>query len=156
MGPVPTVEGKMNRMEFISKFVYVLFMTICAVQDKRERAVRDSVYVLFSILGIICSVLSERNFFNILLAFIPGIVLLMISKLSGEALGMGDALFYMVSAMYIDIRVVFIMLLVSMFICGIISLFIIAYYGIGRRGRHEFSIPYLTILLPIGIFTLVL
>ncbi len=146
----------MYGMEIISRFVFMLFMVICAIQDKRERAVKDSVYVLFSILGLIFGIFSERSFFNIISAFIPGMLLVVISRLSGEALGMGDAFFYLVSAMYLDIGSILIMLLISMFICGIIALLVIAYYGIGERDRHEITIPYLTVLLPVGIFALIL
>ncbi|MDO4437902.1 MAG: hypothetical protein Q4B86_00415 [Eubacteriales bacterium] len=136
--------------QIISKFIFILFIAICAIQDKKERSVEDR------ILGVILSVISKRTFLDIIIAVIPGGLLILLAKITEEAIGTGDALFYLVSAMYMDVEDIMVMLFVSVFICGIVALFLVARQAIAVENRRDVSIPYLTIMFPVVVITLIL
>lgn len=70
----------------------VLFLVVLSIQDLRCRSVNAMMMVIFLLLGLLLSLLVLKiPLFDMCLALIPGIILIMVSQVFGGSVGLGDA-----------------------------------------------------------------
>jgi len=89
------------------------------------------------------------------LRFIPGLLLLFVSLISGEALGIGDAVFMIISALYIPVQSI-----LFIFISGFLSAFLLSavmliYGKIKNKDLHHMSLPLIPLMLP-GLYPILM
>lgn len=85
---------------FFGRMILFGFLTLCVLQDIRRMEIERR---LFLVMGITVCLYELRllltgtlpPYRELLLSVIPGLVLLLVSKLSREALGLGDSLFFL-------------------------------------------------------------
>lgn len=144
------------------RLVFVLYLITAAWQDLRSRTIRTNVFMVFGIAGILMrlgQLLAEcrgagqwRNgLADTGLALLIGAGLLSLSAISGQAVGMGDGLFFMVSAFYLGLwqNLALLMggLLLCFLYCGGLLLWGCAHHI--RVGTYR--VPFLPFLVPVGI-----
>ena len=150
------------------KILSILLLVICSYTDIRERgisirvlavfivssaALMISTYMLGDRYGVIKrSLIYEPDPINILLSLLPGIILLIISFISREAIGRGDVYVVSLLGFMTGIDRILAILLISMLSCGIFGL---AYMVMKGKSRKD-TLPYVPFLLGAYILTMLI
>lgn len=150
------------------KILSILLLVICSYTDIRERgisirvlsvfivssaALMISTYMLGDRYGVIKrSLIYEPDPVNILLSLLPGIILLIISFISREAIGRGDVYVVSLLGFMTGIDRILAILLISMLSCGIFGL---AYMVMRGKSRKD-TLPYVPFLLGAYILTMLI
>ena len=150
------------------KILSILLLVICSYTDIRERgisirvltvfivssaALMISTYMLGDRYGVIKrSLIYKPDPINILLSLLPGIILLIISFISREAIGRGDVYVVSLLGFMTGIDRILAILLISMLSCGIFGL---AYMVMKGKSRKD-TLPYVPFLLGAYILTMLI
>lgn len=137
----------------------------CSYTDLRERGISLALLAAFStscavlLISILIfgdrygflkkSLVYEPSIINILSGLIPGFLLLLISRIFKESVGMGDVYVVMLLGLMLGFEKTFTILFVSMLMTAAFGLICMAF---GRRNRKD-SLPYIPFLL--GAFTFI-
>lgn len=149
----------------ITKSVLLIFFTAsCLIQDIKKRTISLKTFEIFGLSGIalfICSMIYFRSpsglyIEEFLMMLLLPAALLFISYLTGESLGFGDSLYFLVSALYLSPKENFIMFVISVAAAGIAGLvFTVLCMAKGRSARRK-SLPFMTFIFPAAVITLLL
>ena len=80
----------------VRETLLVILYGICSVSDIREKKIYLLYFLIYGPLVLICVVAEGISFMNLAMSFIPGAMLLFVSKMSRGSVGMGDV--YLVMA----------------------------------------------------------
>lgn len=124
-------------------FLILSFLGINSWTDIRRKQISLFSVGLFLAAGIFyeCIILEKNS--AVFWGLLPGAVLLGVSKLSREALGMGDALLMLVLGIYLGLEAALDVLLLALFLAAVwagILLFV------GKKGRN-YAFPFVPFLL---------
>ena len=75
--------------------VEIMVGTLLCVQsvwDIKRKCIPSYITVLGAGVGVLCSIYKERSLVEVVLALLPGIMMLLLGKLTREAVGYGDGL----------------------------------------------------------------
>lgn len=96
---------------------------LCAYEDIKKKQIRAVTVLLFGILGFIFHILNMKmDILNILGGMLVGAVLFIVSILSGEQIGKGDALMLTISGIYLGLWGNLILLWGSAFTLGLVGI----------------------------------
>ncbi len=137
--------------------IFLSYFFLSSIYDLKNKSVPNLLHILFILVGfpvfIYFNFLSETGLrpdlvICSLVRFIPGIVLSLISIVSRGGLGIGDAVFITVSALFIPLNYILI-LIISGFMTAFIASIIILIYG-KLKGKHLYtiSLPFIPFMLP--------
>lgn len=133
---VRTAAGNKMRREWIC----FLFLLLLSVRDIREKKVN----IVFILPAVIPAFYQMPDGF--LQAAVPGflfsILLFVLSFLTKEAIGMGDAFAVLLCACYLPFYSLFLIFVAGLFMAGVVGVFLILI----RRGNRKTEIPYLPFL----------
>ncbi len=104
----------------------LVYAAVSAVEDIRYRKISSGCALLFCGIGLLLCILGRRPVPEILPAALPGLSLLLISKLSGGCVGTGDAVFLLVCALYLGKESLTAAAAAAFICCGAAALGIIA------------------------------
>jgi hypothetical protein len=147
----------------ISTLVYLLFFLTAAVCDLYKKSVPVLLFILALLTGIPCffyACLHAGTFvtitflFKALLRFLPGCLLLGLSFLTKGALGIGDGLFLVLSALFLSFREILILLLIGIFVSAIVSILMILPAHFRKKSLQHKTIPFIPCMLPALILLL--
>lgn len=128
-------ENKMKR-----EWIGFLFLLLLSVRDIREKKVN----IIFILPAVIPAFYQMPDGF--LRAEVPGflfsIFLFVLSILTKEAIGMGDAFAVLLCACYLPFYPVFFIFVAGLFMAGVVGVFLILI----RKGNRKTEIPYLPFL----------
>lgn len=128
-------ENKMRR-----EWIGFLFLLLLSVRDIREKKVN----IIFILPAVIPAFYQMPDGF--LRAEVPGflfsIFLFVLSILTKEAIGMGDAFAVLLCACYLPFYPVFFIFVAGLFMSGVVGVFLILI----RKGNRKTEIPYLPFL----------
>lgn len=115
--------------------LFFVFLGTAAWQDLRTRSISLEVLAGGAAVGIITCIWKERLPGEIVLAMIPGIMLLLIGMLTRGLLGEGDGWFFIVSGFFLGWQECVMLLISGQIFCGIFGLAIMvgAQIGTGRE-----------------------
>lgn len=138
----------------------------CSYTDLRERGISLALLAAFSTSCVVLlvsvhifgdrfgflkrSLLYEPGIVSILSGLVPGLILLVVSRLSKEAVGMGDVYVVLLLGVMLGFEKTFAVLFVSMLLTAAYGLICMA---LGSRSRKD-SLPYIPFLL--GAFAVVM
>lgn len=127
-----------------------LFSIVFAIMDLKERAVSVKVFFLYFLSGTVMAIHAGRGITDILLSSAPGMAFLVFSHFSGGRLGGGDALYFILTALFLRFGQVMFVVLFSLFSAALASLFLIF---AGRTKPLPFLafMPGTLLLLMIGV-----
>lgn len=119
-----------------------ILLTIQAYWDIRCRRLPLVITVIGGACGLLCSLLGGRAPIGIVLGLIPGIVALLIGKVTREAIGYGDGLLLCAMGTYLSCSQLLSVCMVACTLAGIIALGMLV---IGRKsGKSELPfVPFL-------------
>ncbi|WP_031551932.1 prepilin peptidase [Oribacterium sp. FC2011] len=145
-------------------FIFLFYFFLACAFDLKYRAVPTMIHLIFILTGfplfLYLNIFTVTAFdFPILndlvLRFLPGLLLLFVSIVSRGSLGIGDAVFMTISAFYIDLRSI-----LFIFISGFLSAFIVSavmliYGKMKNKDLHHMSLPLIPLMLP-GLYPILM
>lgn len=161
-----------------SLFLFFIYALLCIAFDLRSRSVPLLVHLLFVLPGLIvfgnqlhgafqvCALTAHRMvpdsstaassaalslwhpIRTALLPLLPGLLALLLSKLTREALGLGDALFLLIAGLYIPLRSMLLLLLSGILVGFLVSAVLLIYGRIHSRSMRKVSFPWIPCTLP--------
>lgn len=121
----------------------ISFLSINSWTDIRKRQISLLSVGIFALIGLAYQGLYKKQMSPALLGLMPGILLLAVSKVTREALGMGDALLMLVLGIFLglpdSVEVLLLSLFLAAFWAGILMI-------ICRRKR-DYEFPFVPFLL---------
>lgn len=134
------------------KLAFLLFLILASWQDLKSRRISVWLYLVFQIIGIIMNFIwKDIRWGEAAAAMIPGVCLLMLSCLSRGAIGMGDGLFFIVSAIFLGFWTSIALLLFGLMFCSACSLGIVCWGIAAGVNVRKKRLPFLPFLLPAWI-----
>ena len=121
---------------YVGSIVAVLLTGINSIQDIRKKEIFFFVTMAAGIIGIIYSLTGGTRLSALIMAFIPALILVMLSILTKDQIGMGDAIIVFAIGCWCDIYyVAFVLLVAFVFVSAVgIVLFI--------KGMRNTEIPF--------------
>lgn len=86
----------------VKRLVYLLFLTVHAVTDIREKQIYVTPLVLQGVAGIMFQLCSGQRGVATALSCLPGLICLGVGRLSGEKIGYGDGWMVLLSGLYLS------------------------------------------------------
>lgn len=137
--------------EKINQLMFGLFLLIAAWQDGKEKKINIALFLTAGVAGGILSLLHGQWGIDRLLSSLTGVGLLMFGRLSREAIGYGDGLFFIVSGLFLPLNENLQMLIFGLMICGLASGGIIFIGFIKGRNMRGKTLPFIPFLIPAWI-----
>lgn len=132
---------------------YTVYILAAAWQDIKKKSISSWLFIVFGVLGVIENLLfKQQEWGQILASMLPGMLLLLLTKCSGGAIGSGDGCFFLVSALYLKVGHLIMLLCFGLMLCTMCCMGIIMssfFTGISVRKK---SLPFLPFLLPVWIW----
>jgi leader peptidase (prepilin peptidase)/N-methyltransferase len=143
-------------LESINKILFGVFLLAAAWEDGREKAVSVWLFQAAGIAGAILAFLQGDIGVERLLSCMVGVGLLLLSRLTGEAIGMGDGWFFVVSGLFLRARLNLKLLFYGIFVNGIICGGIYLWGRLRGRDVKKKPVPFLPFLVPVWIGLVIL
>lgn len=166
LGPAATAAREWNEhaagiLMTVKSIMLVLFTLSCFFQDLKKRTISLRTFEIFGLFGIAFFLCSLTGFHRpadfwiryILLAALLPLSLLFISYLTGESIGIGDSLYFLVSALYTSPGDNFIIFCISAAGAGIAGLTLTAFCMKAGRSARRKSLPFMAFIFPAVIIT---
>ena len=119
-------------------------LAVSAYRDWREKQIYLYLPIGALILGLIWHlVCRERALEDMLLGAVVGLVMIIIGKVTGEAIGIGDGMMLVVSGIFLGFWGNMCLLITALLLVGCVALFLIV---IGKKGK-DYRLPFLPFLL---------
>lgn len=161
-----------------SLFLFFIYALLCIAYDLRSRSVPLLVHLLFVLPGLIvfgnqlrgafqtCALTAHRMvpdtlpdtssavlplwlpIRTALLPLLPGLLALLISKLTREALGLGDGLFLLIAGLYLQMRSMLLLLLSGILVGFFVSVVLLIHGHIHGRSMRKVCFPWIPCTLP--------
>ena len=161
-----------------STCLFFIYALLCIAYDLRSHSVPLLVHLLFVLPGLIvfgnqlhetlqaCALTAQRMISatsadassaglslwlpirTALLPLLPGLLALLLSKLTREALGLGDALFLLIAGLYVPMRSMLLLLLSGILVGFLVSAVLLIYGHIHGRSMRNVRFPWIPCTLP--------
>lgn len=161
-----------------SLFLFFIYALLCIAYDLRSRSVPLMVHLLFVLPGLIvfgnqlhgalqaCALTAQRMvpdpstealstalllwhpIRTALLPLLPGLLALLISSITREALGLGDGLFLLIAGLYLQLRSMLLLLLSGILVGFLVSAILLIYGHIHGRNMRNVRFPWIPCTLP--------
>lgn len=128
-----SVEREKNKM--IQSYTLLGMLGICAWEDYRRKRVLVYPVLAFAIAGLVLHLCyMDITIFNMLAGIAIGCILLLVSRITGGRIGIGDGMILIVSGIYLGFTENIRLFFHGLLLCGIWSLFLLV---IRKRKRDE-------------------
>ena len=161
-----------------SIYLFFIYALLCIAYDLRSRSVPLLVHLLFVLPGLIVfgnqlhealqtyaltaqqmvpDPSADASFAALslwhpirtaLLPLLPGLLALLISRLTREALGLGDGLFLLIAGLYLQMRSLLLLLLSGILVGFLVSAVLLVYGHIHGRSMRKVCFPWIPCTLP--------
>lgn len=138
-------------LESISKILFSIFLLAAAWEDGREKAVSVWLFKSAGAAGVVLALLRKDMGAEMLLSCMVGGGLLLLSRLTGEAIGTGDGCFFIVSGFFLSALLNLKLLIYGTFLNGIVCGGIYIWGLLKGRDVKKKSVPFLPFLVPVWI-----
>ncbi len=159
-------------------YLFFIYALLCIAYDLRSHSVPLMVHLLFVLPGLIvfgtqlhgalqaCALTAQRMIsatsadasstglplwhptWTALLPLLPGLLALLLSKLTREALGLGDALFLLIAGLYVPMRSMLLLLLSGILVGFLVSVVLLIHGHIHGRSMRKVCFPWIPCTLP--------
>lgn len=144
-------------MEILKTLLAFVYSAICAYTDLKYRRINLKISFIIALIGVILIFFTvqlvtdkeDGDIFSIFISFIPGIILSVIAFLSGGGIGIGDAIFILISGLYFSLSEVIAILTLTWLITAIFAVFLIVTTKEGRKSLKKKEIPFISVAFPI-------
>lgn len=132
-----------EKIQFAVKIMLLIFLGIAAYFDCRRRRIPWSILGMGAVFMIICNVMQWREFrTEIFWAVAPGLLLLLLARITGENIGYGDGISVLLVGGMAGIRNCIGALCVSLLLLSLVALVLLVI----KRADRKTKIPYLPFL----------
>lgn len=157
-----------------STCLFFIYALLCIAFDLRSRSVPLMMHLLFMLPGLIifgnqlhgafpaCALTAHQMvpdtlpdtssavlpIRTALLPLLPGLLALLLSKLTREALGLGDALFLLITGLYVPMHSMLLLLLSGILVGFLVSAVLLIYGHIHGRSMRNVRFPWIPCTLP--------
>lgn len=161
-----------------STYFFFIYALLCIAYDLRSRSVPLLVHLLFVLPGLIvfgnqlqgalqaCMLTAQQmapapsadpssvalQLWHLgrtaLLPLLPGLLALLISRLTREALGLGDGLFLLITGLYLPMRSMLLLLLSGILVGFLVSAVLLIYGRTHGRSMRNVCFPWIPCTLP--------
>lgn len=119
-------------------------LAVSAYRDWREKQIYLYLPIGALILGLLWHlVCRERALEDMMFGAVVGLVMIIIGKVTGEAIGIGDGMMMVVSGIFLGFWGNMCLLMTALLLVGCVALFLII---IGKKGK-DYRLPFLPFLL---------
>lgn len=142
----------------LSCLLFLLFFLLCALHDSRTQSIPAGLFRLFFGIGIpvwllrlsagLQSAVSAAQLSELLLSFLPGLLLLLLCRLTGSAIGSGDGLFLLIGGCYLSLTGLTLLLLTGIILSGLLAILLLSLGHLRRRSMRRCTIPFIPCMLP--------
>lgn len=159
-------------------YLFFIYALLCIAYDLRSHSVPLMVHLLFVLPGLIvfgsqlhgtiqaCALTAHllisdtsadassaglplwHSIWTVLLPLLPGLLALLISRLSREALGLGDGLFLLIAGLYLQMRSMLLLLLSGILVGFLVSAVLLIHGHIHGRSMRKVCFPWIPCTLP--------
>lgn len=135
----------MEKYLLIETIITGIFLTICTYTDLKGKCINIFICLMFGVIGMVYRCIFENsNLLSLLQAIIPGIFLMLVSILSKEGIGKGDAIVIGTIGLYIGGINTIIILFNGVIVSCITGIIFIAFMKKEKGYRLPF-VPFLTL-----------
>lgn len=130
-------------IDIISRIVFGVFLSMQCFWDLRYKEIPTQISLLGGIIGVFLSIWSGRNWMEMVLALIPGIIFLLFAKMSKEAVGFGDGILLCAMSGFYSIGSMMFICTTAFFAVSVLALFLLV---VCRKNRN-YEMPFVPFLL---------
>jgi leader peptidase (prepilin peptidase)/N-methyltransferase len=131
--------------EFIIAFCFVL---ICTITDIKTKTIYWEWLGVFCFVGVLYCLYMERTVPAVMYSVIPGIILVIISVISREAIGKGDGLMVINLGIILGAEKIIGVLMISLIICAVASLIML----VSKKVSKKYEMPFAPFLMLAVVF----
>lgn len=132
---------------------YTIYLALAAWKDLKYRKIPMWLYIIFGLAGMAINFLRmEIGWLEVLASLLPGALLLLLTKCSRGAVGAGDGLFFLVSAVYLGFWNTIELLLYGLIFCSTCCLGMLVWGIVTGVDVRKWKLPFLPFLLPAWMF----
>lgn len=124
---------------------YVLLGTlgVHSIEDIKQKEITVTITLFSGIVGVVLHLLFQnQSIYDMLAGVLPGIFLLVLCRLTGGKIGMGDGIVFMLTGLYLGLFENLILMFLSFLLAGVCGLFLSAIRHCGRTEKLPL-IPFL-------------
>lgn len=132
----------------IINIIIVILLGIASFMDMKYRKVSTRLLMAFGILAI--PILAEKIYMNgmieiskMFIDILPGLILLLLGKATGESIGYGDGYLFIIVGIYIGFIRTAGVLITALFLITIVSIFLL----ITRKANRGTELPFIPVVL---------
>ena len=134
----------MPAVNAIKWIIVALFLFIMTIQDIRKKELSLKVMVLFFLAGLALRIFFDGSgFIDALYGMLIGAAMIVLSKLSRGAAGLGDGIVLVVTGLYMGFDVNLEIFIWGLSLCAIVGLFLLLVMKADRKKRIPF-VPFLS------------
>ncbi len=137
----------------IEKIGFVLVGVILGIQsfwDVKDREILVRLSLLGALIGIIVDLLVKRSLLSVMFAILPGVTLLVLSRITREAIGYGDGILILVMGFFYRVNDVLSIILLAFVLAGLVGLFLLVI--LRKKGKYEIPfVPFLFVAWMVDI-----
>ena len=119
-----------------------VFLMIKGFWDLKYKRIPLHTTLVGGAIGLICLMIEKRTQFTFLYSFLPGIVLLLLGKLSKGAIGYGDGIVVLTLGLFCKGNELLMILLLALVFAGVVGLVLLVVFK--KKGKYE--IPFVPFL----------
>ena len=134
----------MQWLSILSKIVLLAFLAIAALTDCKSKKISIVFVACGFAVGLTMQILiGELKFYELLGGCALGAIMLLISKLTNQAIGYGDGLMLIATGAFLGIFENVMLLLIALLIAAVISIVLLVI----KKKKKNFMLPFLPFLL---------
>lgn len=138
------VKGK-ECMDLARIAIVMLLLFICMITDLKEGKINVILCLVGGMLGItldILEIIGGKEAMDYVVSIIPGIMFILMSRVTAGAVGLGDGIVLITVGLFIDVGHIICLLTVALLLSALIALIIMVFFH--RNGKTE--IPFIPFL----------
>lgn len=127
----------------LGKILLLLILAVAAYQDIQEMKINICLPIISAGLGIVWRlIIAHGTLYDIFLGSLTGVICLLISRITGDSVGIGDGLMLVVSGIFLGFWMNITILMLAFGVVGLVGLYMLVIKKKGRNYRMPF-LPYL-------------
>lgn len=131
------------------RLTYTIYLLTASWQDLKNHKISVWLYALFGAVGLVENYIwNEIGWGAAVAALFPGLILLMLTKCTGGAVGAGDGWFFLASAPYLGFWNTTALLFYGLLFCSACCLGLIVWGVTSGMNVRKMRLPFLPFLIP--------
>lgn len=131
----------------------LFFFFLTALHDLKKKTVPLYIFILTGVVGYILKMADifqgrAPHALDLLLPFVPGIVLYLLYRILGKSIGAGDVLFTLAEGFYLTLPEILLLNAAGLITAFCVSIFVMLRCRFRSASLHKRSIAYIPCLLP--------